>query len=134
MGAARAQRGLPSSDRRVNGGRGQVCQRSCEGCLQADREPVSNRTLQTCRTVTALSPFARLGQRARISIMAPERNAALHQQAGYMTATGYLAIRPATLRTGLGSIHDSSNSRRAVLNVAGFYEETIGSVTCARPF
>ena len=32
----------------------------------------------------------------------PERNAALHQQAGYMTATGYLAIRAATLRTGLG--------------------------------
>jgi len=32
----------------------------------------------------------------------PERNAALHQQAGYMTATGYPAIRAATLRTGLG--------------------------------
>jgi hypothetical protein len=31
----------------------------------------------------------------------PERNAAPHQQAGHMTATGYLAIRT-TLRTGLG--------------------------------
>jgi hypothetical protein len=39
-------------------GGGKVCQRSCEGYLQADGEPVGPGTLQTCRTVRALSPFA----------------------------------------------------------------------------
>ena len=67
--------------------------------LMANR---SDRHLSNLSNSQGAKPVRLIRRRCADFHHGPECNAALHQQAGYMTAIAHQAIRAATLRTGLG--------------------------------
>jgi len=67
--------------------------------LMANR---SDRHLSNLSNCQGAKPVRLIRRRCADFHHGPERNAALQQQAGYMTAIAHQAIRAATLRTGLG--------------------------------
>src|ERR1700687_3421534 len=62
----------------------------------------SDRHLSNLSNSQGAKPVRLIRRRCADFHHGPECNAALHQQAGYMTAIAHQAIRAATLHTGLG--------------------------------
>ena len=102
MGATRAQRGLPPPGRRLSGAPEKNLPkelRRLSAKLMANR---SDRHLSNLSNSQGAKPVRLIRKRCADFHHGPECNAALHQEAGYMTAIAHQAIRAATLRTGLG--------------------------------
>jgi hypothetical protein len=96
------QRGLPPPGRRLSGAPEKNLPkelRRLSAKLMANR---SDQHLSNLSNSQGATPVRLIRRRCADFHHGPECNAALHQQAGYMTAIAHQAIRAATLRTGLG--------------------------------